>query len=532
MISLIISNKSITCIEWEKEAGGVHIAHIVDNPYYKQLLLSGNPAEIISEALNNISSEIGMLGQEIEVLLDDHLVQIGGLTIDKELDEDGVRTYIEWWVNQSWPEAFDHYEINHFYPETDSSFIWISGIDRTILDAIRQTLRQSGGRLMRCSPVSSAFISLDYPKNSIWTFIESRSYQLSGSVGSLPFRASIRFYSGEIQASSIVGDTKLVESLLRGPSFRTPFRFIEELSEGRSHIWKDMPVQNYELDPELKAFGETHGWKRDLRRNLGVLSVIIASETTNRILNFFDDTGHSEPQPKPDLEEDRRLKRLERLERAREAEAEASLSSRIEKSEKTPKKSHPVRWILVLILLIGGIYYSGLVDPYLGKWIPSVSAPGSPVHSQKPPSSGKGNMIAELRKNSFSMLHYTSAWLKNLTASGFAIIDGKVVIYTGQGENVFSLTPEEAPITGVRIQGAAAADSIRRWEIGPVKTFQTAKYRRGKYLPVIIKLNKSEFAEDIGNRLLQLGDNVVLRKVLVKKIGDQAAVFFYIAIFS
>jgi len=527
LITLVISNKSISCIEWGKDAEGYHISRVVDNPYYKQLLLSKNPAGIISETLNSITSEIGFLGQEIEVLIDDNLVMTGGLTIDDGLDEEGIEAYIQWWINQSWPESFEYYEICSFHPETDSSFIWISGIDRSILNSIQQSLTQSGGRSISCSPVSSALISLDYPRNSIWTFIEPRSYQLSGSVGSLPFRASIRFYSGTIRAASIVGDSKSVERLLEGPSFRTPFRFVEELPEGRSDVWKNIPVQKHELDPELKTYGEAHGWKRDLHRNLGVLSVVIESESTDRILNFFDQV--SVPEPEPD--ENARLRHLERLERAAKSEAE-SVPTQNNHTEQPKKKSPVVWWLLAGILLFGGIYYSGLADPYLDKWFPTKRDGTERIIAAKPQQVKTGTTIPDLRKNSVSMLNYTTAWLKKLTSSGFAVIDGKVEIYSDEGKNVFSLEPEESPPAGIIIKASAAVDSIQHWNIGQVRTFALTNYPSGNYQPVIIRLNKSQDTKDIGNRLLQLGDNVVLRKVLVQKLTGQTTVFFYIAIYS
>ncbi len=530
MITLIISNKSISCIEWGKDIEGFTISQVVDEPYYKKLLLANNPGDIIAEAFEAFSPQIRFLGQEVEVLIDDGLVLTSALTVDEGLSDEEINAYLQWWINQSWPESADHYVINYFRPETDTTFIWLCGIQRTVLETIRQSLIKVGARFNQCAPVSATLISLNYPKNSIWTFIESRSYQLMGCVGSLPFQASISFYSGEIRSSAIIGDAKTVEPLLEGPSYRTPFQFVEPIPDGRKDVWTDIPTQVHSLIPDIEAFGEEHGWKRDLRRNLGVLSAVISADATNRIINFLEDKDSSQDDTS---ELDRRLARLKRLEQ--EAEREASSGEAepavVDSPPDEPKKSSKViGWVVVLILLLGGAYYFGFMDSLLERWLkPRVS-----VQTEEPTreadtlsKESSTGIIQSFRNTSYSMLDY----LEKSDETAFTAVDGNVVIDSDSGAVQIVLKRNDVALEGRQVLLATVLDSIHQWELGAVKSFPLSHYGQKTYSPLIVKLYNLKDARLLGRKVLGLGDNVVFRKISVDNFKAPPTVYFYIAVF-
>ncbi len=471
------------------------------------------------------------MGQEVEVLIDDALVLSTALTVDDALDETGIEKYLEWWISQSWPKTPEHYSVTHFRPETDSTFLWVNGVRKNLIEAIRESLNQRGARFYQCAPISSVLISLDYPKNSIWSFIETRSYQLSGCVGSLPFGASISFYSDAIRTSAVIGEAKLVEPLLTGPSFRTPFQFIEPIPEGRSEVWQNIPTEVHSLVSEIDSFGESHSWKRDLRKNLGVLSVVISSDSTQRILNFIDSGDRTEAVP---VDLDAHIKRLE--ERAKHSEKDQTeTASVIPENVPEKKKSHAGWWFLALIVVIGAVYYTGSLDRYIDPIMQKYLKPKSNTAMQVPKIETRHNTdeaLTRLRGRSLGMLDYCYGQIESDPTAGFSVTDGKLDIDSDKSDsNPIAMKNNVDIDINHRTTFSTVVDSLHHWSNGQVKTLSTISTKSGIYSPLIVKVDDLKHIRQFGNKLLGLGDNVIIRKISLDTTVSKPSVLFYIAVY-
>ncbi|RMF08606.1 MAG: hypothetical protein D6762_05345 [Candidatus Neomarinimicrobiota bacterium] len=525
MVTLVLSNRSITCIVWGKGDPEPDISRCLDQPYYKQLIHADRPADLIREAFEALTRETDFTGESVEVIVDDTFCQTSALTVDEHLDEPGVQEYLRWWIDQSWPESWDQYQVSYFCPETDVSFLWVAGITTTLAGAVSESVRSAGGNLVRFAPVSSTLISLQYPQNSLWTLVEPRSYTIAGSQGSLPFKAGISFYSGSVRIAELVGDTKTVEPLLLGPSYRTPFHFIDPLPESRQEVWARIPVTAQTLHPDLEAFGEDQGWKRELRRNLGILSAVIAAEKEDRIIHFGgEEPQESQPEPEADLEELRLQRLKQRMESSRPAEESATP---VPEAPPTRKKRFPWTATVLVILLLALAYLGGYLQPVLTTvqtWL------GSPVSATARSAEKKIYNLAEARALSQEMIKESRKWIDPEVVR-LEAWDKWLWVVTRQDTMKIRLNLARSDLSGLRVSLPDLEAFLDTWSPVTYRLLPPLHKDHISYIPLVVRIDDIFSVQEVGEKLLEKGDNVILRKITVDK-GDTPSAHLYFSILT
>ncbi len=537
MITFILSDDHLCGCKWSKNHESIQIQNVstvsFKHPITHLLHDEKKLTNQISIAFQTFAQDIDLSGDEITVLMDQHISNDEVLQVDEGLPHHIPNQYIEWHKDVALcdvSDAYGHFVSGEYQHLNEYQVTYFPSL---LPDIVKLSLREMGGYPYLMASVSQKLMNGWGLENVMAVHDTIHGYDVIGKTTSGTFYTTIKFLRGAPKFSDWSGSTQIRDELFTDQLSQETIhvKFLGNMTDNQKAHWFEHPYfvehnPSFEIEWSEECNSESLNGDDKL-----MLEEILLADDDGSITNLFDVSQRSEPS----IEEEFIVRK----------KTEPSVEKPVDK-RKSPNG------IITFIYVILGMYYIFLNSDYIVSFAEHYINPDQVITTTEITVPSKIEILYELSRqhNSFlsKQLNFDQSFIKTMVVSGSdvhikwkSIPDDLQLRFDSQID-----IEQESDNLSIRLEESMSSTDwthqkpMQSWIQFTYKKFPNLEshifnpipFEYVSYYPVTVKLSNSDEIFGFVRWLKNGPDNVMLRKSVITNEDEQVTALFYISVFD